>query len=102
MFFGWAAMKFKLLSTVREIPDQDRNRVFLTKTAIIKLNVKQKMERIQTKAFSMLILRKASAITKLSETVILMDSILWAFFKGRKALQKLKQPTVQKRRKGGK
>lgn len=63
-------MKFELLSIIAEISDQNRNRAFLTKTVIIMLNVKQKMECIQTKReFSILILKKNSAVTKLSDTI---------------------------------
>lgn len=62
-------MKFGLLS-ISEISDPDWNRAFLTKTVVIKLNVNQNMEHIQAKQdFSILIMKKKSAITKLSDAI---------------------------------
>lgn len=62
------------------------------------LNVKQNMERIHAKqGFSILILKK-SAVTKLNDTINGQHFV--GFFKLRKAFQQLKQPTIQKRRKG--
>lgn len=64
------------------------------------LNVKQNMEHIQAKqGFSILIPKKKSAVTKLSDTIKGQHFV--GFFLMKKAFQKLKQPTTQKRRNGG-